>query len=242
MERDDGHACSNDVCQSCRPRFDEIHDVRPQLLRPRRAPLGGDVDGAPGWQRRGTARSIPMRMPMRKIIESTLVSLDGVFENPHVWATEYFDHEAETYALDLLSASDAMLMGRKTYEFFAAAFPHQTGDYGRRINEMRKYVFSNNLTTVDWSNASIVSGDVSAEAAKLKQQHGKDLVIYGHGLLARTLLKRHLLDELKLWIHPLFVGRGEPLFRDSDEMKMKLVATKTLATGVVVLTYQTRSA
>ena len=72
---------------------------------------------------------------MRKIIESTLVSLDGVFGDPHTWATEYFDHEAEQYALDLLSASDAMLMGRHTYEFFAKAFPHQAGPYGRRINQ-----------------------------------------------------------------------------------------------------------
>jgi hypothetical protein len=87
---------------------------------------------------------------MRTIIESTLVSLDGVFESPHIWATEYFDHEAEKYALDLLSASDAMLMGRKTYEFFAAAFPHQKGDYGRRINEIQKYVFSNSLKKADW--------------------------------------------------------------------------------------------
>ena len=79
---------------------------------------------------------------MRKIIESTLVSLDGVYGDPHIWATEYFDQEAEGYALELLSAAEAMLMGRRTYEFFAAAFPHQTGEYGSRINSIRKYVFS----------------------------------------------------------------------------------------------------
>jgi dihydrofolate reductase len=175
---------------------------------------------------------------MRKIIESTLVSLDGVFENPHIWATEYFDQEAEKYALDLLSASDAMLMGRKTYEFFAAAFPHQKGDYGRRINEIPKYVFSNTLNRAEWTSTSIVKGDVAVEAAKLKEQDGTDLVIYGHGLLAQTLLDRHLVDELKLWIHPVFVGRGKLLFREGDKMKMRLLATKTLGTGVVVLTYR----
>jgi dihydrofolate reductase len=174
---------------------------------------------------------------MRKIIESTLVSLDGVFESPHVWATEYFDHEAEKYALDLLLTSAAMLMGRKTYEFFAAAFPHQKDDYGHRINEMQKYVFSNSLNKADWSHSSIVAGDVATEAAKLKQQDGKGLVIYGHGLLARTLLEQGLLDELKLWIHPLFVARGERLFREGRKLKMNLVATKTFETGVVVLTY-----
>jgi len=126
---------------------------------------------------------------MRKIVESTLVSLDGVFGDPHVWATEYFDREAEAYALDLLSASDAMLMGRGTYEFLAGAFPHQTGEYGRRINTIRKHVFSNTLTRADWSHSSIVRGDVVAEAAKLKQAGGGDLVMYGHGRLGRTLLE-----------------------------------------------------
>lgn len=175
---------------------------------------------------------------MRKIIESTLVSLNGVFGEPHTWAMEYFDREAEAYALELLSTSDAMLMGRRRYEFFAAAFPHQTGKYGERINEIRKYVFSNTLKQADWSNSHIISGDVVAQAAQLKQQDGQDLVIYGHGLLGQTLLKQNLLDELKLWIHPLFVGRGQLLFQEGEEKKLKLVATRTLGTGIVVLTYQ----
>jgi dihydrofolate reductase len=175
---------------------------------------------------------------MRKIIESTLVSLDGVIGDPHLWATDYFDSEAEQHALEMLVASDAMLMGRRTYEFFAAAFPHQTGDYGDRINTIRKYVFSSTLQKADWTNSSIVAGDVAAEAAKLKQQPGKDLVIYGHGLLSQTLLKHDLLDELKLSIHPLFVGRGKLLFADAEKKKLKLVGQKTLATGVIVATYQ----
>ena len=175
---------------------------------------------------------------MRRIIESTLVSVDGVFGDPHLWATEYFDQEAQQYALDLLSVADAMLMGRRTYEFFAAAFPHQTGEYGAKINGIRKHVFSNTLTKADWSNSSIIKGDVVAEAAKLKQQDGEDLVIYGHGLLGQTLLEGHLLDELKLWIHPVLVGRGQLLFREGGKTRLKLVATKSLATGVLVLTYQ----
>ena len=175
---------------------------------------------------------------MGRIIESTLVSLDGVFGDPHVWATEYFDNEAEKYALELLSAADAMLMGRTTYEFFAAAFPHQTGEYGARINNIRKYVFSNSLTKADWGNSSIVKGNVVAEAAKLKKQDGKDLVVYGHGLLARTLLESQLLDEMKLWIHPLFVGHGPLLFREGVKTRLRLVASKTLRTGIVVATYE----
>jgi dihydrofolate reductase len=177
---------------------------------------------------------------MRRIVESTLISLDGVFSDPHVWANEYFDQEAEAYALELLSGADAMLMGRRTYEFFAQAFPHQTGEYGERVNRIQKYVFSSSLDRADWSNTSIVKGDVAAEVQKLKAAEGGDLVIYGHGQLGRMLLADGLLDELKFWIHPCFVGRGELLFRASDEHKLQLIRTKTLGTGVVVATYAPR--
>src|SRR4030095_3714830 len=157
-----------------------------------------------------------------------LVSLDGVFSDPHIWATDYFDSEAERHALELLSTADAMLMGRRTYEFFAAAFPHQTGEYGDRINKIRKYVFSKTLKKADWSNSFVVSGDVVADAAKLKEQDGGDLVIYGHGMLARTLLENDLLDELKVWLHPLFLGRGESMLQGGARRELRLVATKTL--------------
>jgi len=175
---------------------------------------------------------------MRKIIEATLVSLDGVIGDPHLWATGYFDSEAEKHALELLSTSDAMLMGRHTYEFFASAFPHRTGEYGERVNGIPKYVFSTTLKKADWNNSSIVKGDVATEVAKLKSQDGKDLVIYGHSFFARTLLTHNLLDELKLWIHPCFVGHGKLLFREGEKTNLKLIAQKTLATGVIVATYQ----
>ena len=176
----------------------------------------------------------------RKICESTLISLDGVFSDPHIWASEYFDAEAEAHALEALGSADAMLMGRRAYEFFAASFPHRAGAYGARINGIRKFVLSNTLKKADWSNSSIVKGDVVAEVAQLKQQSGKDLMIYGHGLLGQTLLEHGLLDELKLWIHPLLLGRGRLLFREGTEAKLELVATKTLGTGVVVATYEPR--
>jgi dihydrofolate reductase len=174
---------------------------------------------------------------MRRVIESTLISLDGVFGDPHTWAMEYFDQEAENFALELLFEADAMLMGRRAYEFFAAAFPHQTGEYGARINSIRKYVFSNTLKTTEWSNSTIVRGDVAAEAAKLKEQEGRALVIYGHGLLGQTLLEHDLLDEIKIWIHPLFIGHGQLLFRQGKTARFKLETTRTLRSGTVVLTY-----
>src|SRR5262245_11790758 len=174
---------------------------------------------------------------MRRIIESTLVSLDGVMGDPHTWAMEYFDQEAEQFALALLSEADAMLMGRRAYEFFAMAFPHQSGEYGSRVNSIRKYVFSNTLTKADWQNSTIVRGDVVDQAAKLKAQDGGALVIYGHGLLGQTLLGHDLLDELKIWSHPRLVGRGQLLFRGGKTATLKFHTARSLRSGTVVLTY-----
>jgi dihydrofolate reductase len=175
---------------------------------------------------------------MRKVVESTLVSADGVIGDPHVWANDYFDGEARAYALDRLLASDGMLMGRRTYEVFASVWPRQTGEYADRVNSIREYVFSSTLEHADWTNSSIVRGDVAVEVAKLKQQDGRDLVMYGHGPLGQTMLEHHLLDGLQFWVHPVFVGRGTRLSRDGQEATLRLVASKTLATGVVVVSYE----
>ena len=131
-----------------------------------------------------------------------------------------------------------MLMGRQSYEFFAAAFPHQSGDYGARINAIHKYVFSNSLKEAKWSNSSIIRGDAVTAVRTLQQQVGKDLVIYGHGLLSQALLQHRLVSELKLWIHPLFVGSGVRLFREGTSSRLKLVTSRTLGTGVIVASYQ----
>lgn len=183
---------------------------------------------------------------MRKIIESTLVSLDGVISDPQVWANDYiqklrasrFDSKAQAEALERLLASDAVLMGRGTYEAFAGAWPTQTGEYADRLNGIRKYVFSSTLERADWHNSTIIRGDVAAEVGKLKQQDGRDLVTYGHGRLGRTLLEHRLLDEFQIAIHPVLVGSGTLFFREGEKAILKLVATKILETGVVVLSYQ----
>jgi dihydrofolate reductase len=131
-----------------------------------------------------------------------------------------------------------MLMGRRTYQALAAGWSAQTGEFADKINEIRKYVFSSTLESADWNNSTIVRGEVAAEVAKLKQQDGQDLVIYGHGPLGQTLLEHKLLDELRFSVHPVLVGRGTLLFRETEKTTLKLVAAKTLASGVVVLTYQ----
>src|SRR5262249_24622045 len=139
---------------------------------------------------------------MRKVIESTLMSIDGVIGDPQVWASEYFGTEAEQAALEHLLDSDAMLMGRRTYEMFAAMSLTATGGYADRMNSIRKYVFSSTLEKADWNNTTIISGDPATAVAGLKQHDGQPLVMYGHGPLGQTLLEHQLLDELHFMIHP----------------------------------------
>jgi dihydrofolate reductase len=175
---------------------------------------------------------------MRKIIESALVSLDGVIGDPISWASPYFNEDAQATALTQLLASDGMLMGRGAYEYFAPAWPSVPGDYAARINRMPKYVFSNTLDRAEWTNSTIVRGDVGLAAADLKRQDGLDLIVYGHGRLGQTLLEEGLIDELRLAMHPLFVGHGQRLLRDGAHATFELVAADALTTGVVMMTYR----
>ncbi len=137
-----------------------------------------------------------------------------------------------------LTASHALLMGKHTYEMFAAMWPALTGTYADQMNSLRKYVFSSTLERADWNNTTIISGDVATEVSKLRQQDGQDLVIYGHGLLGQTLLGHHLLDELGLWVHPVILGAGGLFFRAGEKATLRLQGINTLGNGVVVLTYQ----
>jgi len=176
---------------------------------------------------------------MRNIIEYTLVSIDGVFEDPHILG--FMAYRDEAYLRDglgLLLECDAMLMGRNTYESFAKIWPGRTHPWADRINAIPKYVFSSKLEKATWNNSIIVRGDVVAEVTKLKQQKGRDLLIFGHGLLGETLLKHHLLDVLDLSIHPLVVGRGKQFFREGENATLRLVATKSFVKGIVKLTYE----
>lgn len=179
---------------------------------------------------------------MRKVIEHTLVSLDGVFEDPPRWCTAYRDDASMQDGLAQLLACDAVLLGRRTYDSFARIWPNRTDPWADRLNAMQKYVFSSTLDSADWNNTTIVSGDVAVEVTKLKQREGRDLVTYGHGLLAKTLPKHHLLDVLELLIHPVVVGDGEQFFRQGQNVTMRLVTVKTFPKGTVKLTYETQYA
>jgi len=178
-------------------------------------------------------------MGVRKIIEYTLVSLDGVFSDEGVG--RFFEFRDDAYLRDgfgQLLQCDAMLMGRLTYEGFSRLWPGRDHPWAHRLNAMPKYVFSSKLETATWNNSSVVRGDVVSEVTQLKQQHGGNLLIWGHGLLAETLLKHHLIDVIDLSIHPLVLGRGKLFFRDDQHATLRLVAAKAFARGIVKLTYE----
>jgi dihydrofolate reductase len=176
---------------------------------------------------------------MRKIIEYTLVSADGVFENPQNWGLRDFQDDAYLRdGLGQLLACDAMLMGRGTYEILAKIFPSRADPWGVRVNAMQKYVFSSTLGDASWDNSTIVRGDVAAEVTKLKQQDGRDLLIWGHGLLAQTVLEKGLLDVLDVSIYPVLAGQGKGFFREGQAGGLRLVTTKTFSKGIVKLTYE----
>ena len=180
---------------------------------------------------------------MRRIVNSTNVSLDGVVEimGSWPWHFEYVDDAFNELTWEHLSACDALLMGRRTYESFAEAWPSQTGDYADRINSMEKYVASTTLRKADWTNSTVIDGDLVEEVTKIKELPGRDILMFGFGPVAQTLLQRYLLDEIRLWVHPVLVGAGSPsdlLFREGNASRLKLVETKTLASGIVILSYQ----
>lgn len=175
---------------------------------------------------------------MRKLRVGCLVTLDGVHGSPRSWASPYFDDEAAEKSLAQLRHSDAMLMGRSTYEYFVQSWPHETGPYPDRVNEIRKYVFSSTLTTATWTNAVVVADDPADAVAELKRRGDGDLVVYGFGRFARTLLDHDLVDELAVSVLPVLHGSGDLLFRPGAAPRhLDLASVERSGSGVVTLTY-----
>jgi dihydrofolate reductase len=175
------------------------------------------------------------------VIVSTYVTLDGRVDEIQDWAVPYDDDEAAKYHTDLLMNSDGLLLGRKTYEMFAALFPERSGEfpYVDRINSMAKYVASTTLKDLEWENSHLIEGDVPEAVAKLKQQPGQDLIMYGCHDLMHSLLEHDLIDEYRLWVYPVVLGKGRSFFEDGvRRMNLDLVDTAVLSSGVVILTYQ----
>lgn len=178
---------------------------------------------------------------MRKIVAGLFVSLDGVMESPDKWHYPYFNEEMGAAVGTHMAAADTMLLGRRTYQEFAALWPNAGGDdpFAAQINNTPKLVVSTTLDTVAWQNSTLIKGSVAEELTKLKQQPGKNIAITGSATLVRSLLRDNLLDELHLLVHPIVVGSGKRLFEDGgDPVALTLVDAQTFSTGVLSLTYR----
>jgi dihydrofolate reductase len=177
------------------------------------------------------------------IINSTYISLDGVVEMPHEWPTieRPSDERGGQVQTSLLMACDAVLMGRRTYEAFAPVWQGRSGDpFSDRINAMPKYVVSTTLADPEWANTTVISSDVAERIRQLKEG-GQDLVQYGFGAVSTLLMEHGLLDELRLWIHPLFVGRGgadDLLFGKGRPTQFELTDATILKSSMAILTYR----
>jgi dihydrofolate reductase len=185
---------------------------------------------------------------MRRIVVTEFISLDGVIEDPGGaegfrhggWSFRFNDPDGMRYKLDETMDHGAMLLGRVTYEGFAAAWPGRTDDVGfaDKMNAMPKYVVSRTLQRADWNNSTVLSGDIGEEVAALKQQDGGDILVAGSATLVRELLVRGLVDEIRLMMFPIVLGSGKRLFAgEGDAVQLELVDVKPLKTGTLILTY-----
>jgi dihydrofolate reductase len=173
-------------------------------------------------------------------VATEYVTLDGVFEEPGHWSHPFFDDDAMHFKLDELEAADAQLLGRKTYEGFAAAWPTMegTGEFGVKMNTMPKYVVSSTLKDPTWTNTTVLKGDAAQAVRELKQKPGRDLLLAGSGRLFNTLMREDLIDAYRLMVHPIVRGHGPRLFEEGAERKLELVDVKRFGKGIIVLEYR----
>jgi dihydrofolate reductase len=186
---------------------------------------------------------------MRKIIASEFLTVDGVMEDPGGaekskhggWAFQFErGPEGDKVKFDELMAADALLLGRKTYEGFAVAWPSIKDEAGfaERMNGLPKYVVSTTLKEANWNNSRIISSNVADEVSKLKQQPGQDILIAGSGQLIRSLMDDDLVDEFRLMLYPVVLGTGKRLFTEGNYATLKLVEAKPLSSGIMLMRYE----
>jgi dihydrofolate reductase len=187
---------------------------------------------------------------MGKIVVSENVTLDGVVQDPTGdegfrhggWFAQIGDKDREAWAkgaLDEALAAEALLLGRRSYGFFAARWPSRSGEFADRLNSMPKYIVSSTLVDPVWNNSTVLKGDVVNEVSKLKQELNGEIVVYASGQLVRTLMEHDLVDELRLIVYPFVLGAGERLFGETTDSKpLRLVDTRTVGDGLANLTYE----
>src|SRR5919199_1301943 len=184
---------------------------------------------------------------MARIVVSEFVSLDGVMEDPGGaedfehggWAFEFSrGEEGDRFKMDETMQSDALLLGRRTYEGFVDAWPSRTGEFADRFNTMPKYVVSSTLRDPEWTNTTVLDGDPVQEARRVRDEADGDVVVHGSVQLAQALIANDLVDELRLMVFPVILGDGKRLFGDpGDKKTLRLVDSKIVGDGVAILTY-----
>ena len=185
---------------------------------------------------------------MGRIVVTEFISLDGVIEDPGGaedfkyggWSFEIErGEEGDQFKLDETMSSDALLLGRRTYEGFADAWPSREGEFADKFNNMPKYVVSSTLKDPDWTNSTVLDGDVADEVSKLKQEFNGEIVVHGSAQLVQALVEHGLVDELRLMVFPVVLGAGKRLFGGtSDKRRLRLADSKTVGDGVTILTYE----
>jgi len=185
---------------------------------------------------------------MGRIVVTEYISLDGIVEAPsgtesfgRVGWTDAFSRgpEGDKFKLDETMASDALLLGRVTYDGFAPVWPHFEGDFADKFNTMPKYVVSSTLENPEWNNTTVLRGDIVEEATKLKQRYARDIVVHGSPQLAQTLIEHDLVDALHLQVYPVIVGAGKRLFSETSQTKrLRLAEARTVGDGVHILIYE----
>jgi dihydrofolate reductase len=185
---------------------------------------------------------------MGRIVVTEFISLDGVIEDPGGaedfryggWSFEIErGEEGDRFKLDEALNADALLLGRRTYEGFADAWPSREGEFADKFNSMPKYVVSSTLDDPEWNNSTVLGGDVGEEVAKLREQQDGEIVVHGSAQLVQALLEHGLVDELRLMVFPVVLGAGKRLFGEtSDKRRLRLTDSKTVGDGVEILTYE----
>ena len=174
---------------------------------------------------------------MRNIIVTEFLSLDGVMEAP-TWTFKYWNDEIAQFKGEESSASDALLLGRVTYQGFAAAWPESTDEGAAYFNSVRKYVVSTTLDKAEWNNSTVINTNIVAAIADLKQQDGQDITVHGSATLVQTLMQHDLVDRYRLLVYPVVVGKGKRLFQEGTTATLKRVGSQAFSSGVVALIYE----
>jgi dihydrofolate reductase len=184
---------------------------------------------------------------MGRIVVTEFISVDGVVEDPggaedfkhSGWSFEFErGEEGNKFKLDETMASDALLLGRKTYEGFADAWPQRDGEFADKFNNMPKYVVSSTLKDPEWTNSTVLGGDVTEAVARVKDEHEGDIVVHGSAQLVQALLENDLVDELRLMVFPVVLGSGKQLWGETNDKKgLKLVDSTIVGDGVAILVY-----